>query len=115
VRAPDPGAVHGWVCVDEARLQRRILLAGYPFDGPYPTPDDLEARPGVWAVLVHEEGSTWRPIDVGASDAVVTSLHARRSIGSAGEVGFAAAYTGSDVARRQIEQHVKTRYRLARS
>jgi hypothetical protein len=102
--------------VNQARLQRRILLAGYPFDGPYPSPDDLEGRPGVWVVLVSEEGAAWRPIDVGRSDTALPSVRDLRSGGSGAPrgVGFAASYTESDTTRVQIEREVRARYGLPR-
>jgi hypothetical protein len=100
--------------VDQTRLQRRILLAGYPFDGPYDSPDDLEDRPGVWVALVHEEGSVWRPIDVGASAGVVPSVRVRRPDASRDGIGFAATYVESDHSRRQIEGHIRARYAISR-
>jgi hypothetical protein len=100
---------------DGDRLRRRILLAGYPFDGPYPSPDDLEDRPGVRVVLVHEEGSAWRPIDVKATGGVVSKVRALRSddlVATGAPIGFAATYDESDQSRRQIERHIRARYGL---
>lgn len=40
---------------------------GYPFDGPYKSPENLEPKPGIYVVW-HKKGRNWIVLDVGESE-----------------------------------------------
>jgi len=97
------------------------VLQKYTFEGPYPSSESLEDRPGLYLVACIAEGKCY-PVDVGESETLKTSVenHERKTywVGNCSGTGtmmFGAMYTPdlqqSD--RQQIVREIRTRHNFA--
>jgi len=94
-----------------------IKIGNYTFDGPYTTPDKLEDRSGIYAILCQKDGNNYRLIDVGESANVKTRVetHDRKDCWKRncnGTLTFAVYYTPGlqQPGRMAIEQEIRKQY-----
>ncbi|NOX53836.1 MAG: hypothetical protein GXP27_05245 [Planctomycetes bacterium] len=93
-----------------------IRIGRWTFQGPYTSPDSLEDRPGVYAVL-DSAASQYSLLDCGESATVKTRLEAHDRADcwartARGRVVYAALYTPNLRApdRREIEREIREQY-----
>lgn len=95
-----------------------VTIGDYTFDGPYTSPDHLEDRSGVYAVLCRSTlVNNLKVIDIGESAQVRTRLqnHDRAPCWAqncTGTLVFAAYYTPNlqQAGRMKIEQELRKKY-----
>ncbi len=93
-----------------------IPIGGYIFDGPFPSPDSLQSRSGVYAILDPLGNGRWKVLDIGESGDLWTRVksHDReecwnRQTSSRWQV---AAFYCDAPTRMRVEKELRDRYKL---
>jgi len=93
-----------------------INIAGYTFEGPYTSTDNLEDKAGVYAILCHK-GQNYLAVDVGESAKVKTRVetHDRKDCwrtNCKSTLAVAVHYTPNlqQAGRRKIEKEIREQH-----